>query len=273
MEDSQKIQLFILTVKELSGVDFSGYSSKSFLRRLEKLEQDFNLDLEEIVYKLKSGRINVNKIIEQIVVNTTELFRDTQMWVDLFNVLSKKQIKDSIDILHLGVSSGEELYSAKILLTEMGFKKINSIGVDLNKSILEVAEEAVYKNNIIADYMGNYNNLRESLSDKIKMSDITKYVKYKKSKDIIKILPQYKKNTAFFEDDIITSDITKYGKFDIVMCRNILIYFDIDIQNKILSKIYKVLKNRGLLILGAHEGIYSPLSSKFELINNIYIKE
>lgn len=273
MSNQEDIKAFIELIKKETGVDFSKYSEKSFKRRIEKLEQDLGLNISDILLKLKLKKLNAKDIVEDITVNTTELFRDTAMWVSVFKELKKlRQNQDSINVLHLGVSSGEELYSTKILLNELGFSKINSVGIDLNSKIIQSAEKAIYKNNIIADYIDNYNKVCNELIDEHKFKPHTEYFKFNKKTDEIIVKNNIKSNVAFFVDDIISSDLSKYGTFDMVMCRNILIYFNMEIQNMILYKIYKILRQSGILVLGAHESIYAPLSSKFIEKGDIFIK-
>ena len=273
MATPEDIKNFINLISDLTGVDFNAYSEKSFFRRIDKIETDYGLSINEITYKIKTGKMPVKSIIEDITVNTTELFRDTVMWGNLYKQLKQlRQHQDHIRVLHLGVSSGEELYSVKILLNELKFTKMQSVGVDLNSQMIKEAEKAVYKNNIIADYLENYNKVVNETDGNISKNNIQKYITYNKKNDEISINDELKKHTSFFVDDVINSDLSKYGNFDLIMCRNILIYFNLDVQNKILFKIYKILNPEGMLVLGAHESIYAPLSSKFGIKNNIYIK-
>jgi len=249
MIDNEEIKKIIKVFKEHSTFDFSDYSEKSFNRRIEKLLIDENCSIDKLVNKIANNKSYLNYIKNKITVNTTELFRDAEMWVSLYNPL-KKYIdgKQRLNIWHAGVSSGEELYSMKMYLDMIGYKGTSKIvGTDISDRIIEVAKKGVYKNNIIADYIENFNLVKNGISEIEQSSNISNYIKIDSKTNLLEIN-------------------------DVIMCRNVLIYFNLDLQNTIIDKFHDLLNNKGLLILGAHESIMPPLSNKFENNNNIYIK-
>jgi len=270
-EDIQKI---IDVFNNNSSFDFSEYSDKSFNRRIEKILIDEKYTIDTLVKKISKDSSYLNYIKNKITVNTTELFRDSEMWISLYKPLKKYlNNKNRINIWHAGVSSGEELYSMRIYLDGIGYNgNAHSVGTDISDKILEVAKKGIYKNNIIANYIDNYNLVKNSLSEFENFKNFSNYILNNSKTNLLEIKPEYKENIDFKILNLINTDYNFDKKFDVIMCRNVLIYFNLDLQNKIIDRFRKLLNNNGLLILGAHESIMPPLSSKFDNINNIYIK-
>lgn len=270
-EDIQKI---IDAFNENSSFDFSEYSDKSFNRRIEKILIDEKYSIDGLVKKISKDPSYLNYIKNKITVNTTELFRDSEMWISLYKPL-KKYIKNKniINIWHAGVSSGEELYSMRIYLDGIGYNgNTHSVGTDISDKILDAANKGIYKNNIIANYIDNYNLVKNGLSDYENFKDVSNYILSNNKTNLLEIRPEYKKNIDFQLLNLISDDYNFDHKFDIIMCRNVLIYFNLDLQNKIISRFHRLLNKNGLLVLGAHESIMPPLSNRFDNNNNIYIK-
>jgi len=274
MVKNEDIQKIIDVFNDNSNFDFSEYSDKSFSRRIEKILIDEKYSIEGLVKKISKDSSYLNYIKNKITVNTTELFRDSEMWISLYKPLKKYiQDKNRINIWHAGVSSGEELYSMRIYLEGIGYTgNASSIGTDISDKILESAKKGVYKNNIIANYIDNYNLVKDGLSESESFKDISNYIISNDKTNLLEVKPEYKTNIDFQLLNLISSDYNFDKKFDIIMCRNVLIYFNLDLQNKIIDQFRKLLNTNGLLVLGAHESIMPPLSNKFENNNNIYIR-
>jgi len=270
-EDVDKI---VKVFKENSTINFADYSEKSFIRRLEKILIDENCTIDDIVSKIETDNIYLNLIKNTITVNTTELFRDSEMWLNL-KIPFKNYIKhkSELQIWHAGVSTGEELYSMKMFLQMIGYSEnLTLIGTDLNDKVIELAKAGVYKNNIIADYIQNFDLVNNTFNylDAIKLTD---FANFNKATNKIEIKPSFKKDTDFFVLDLLNAEYNFQENFDIIMCRNVLIYFNLELQNKILNKFHNLLKPKGLLILGTHESIMPPIANKFKKTDGFYEKK
>ena len=113
----QEVVFFINAVKNASNYDFSEYSEKSLKRRLQKILIDNNMDLITLINKLKTNKDFLEKTVKDVTVNTTELFRDPQIWQTLrYRILPKFNDNKNINIWHAGCSTGQEVYSMMILL-------------------------------------------------------------------------------------------------------------------------------------------------------------
>ena len=116
----QDYHRFIYTLRTYSKYDFSLYSEKSMKRRLVKVLNDHQMNITDLVSRLKRDPGFVDKIVNEITVNTTELFRDPHVWHTLrFSVLPHLRNTSVINIWHAGCSTGQEVYSMLILLNEL----------------------------------------------------------------------------------------------------------------------------------------------------------
>ena len=143
----QDYQLFIFTLKQSSKYDFSLYSEKSLKRRLIKVLSDNNINITTLINKIKNSSEFVEKVIKEITVNTTELFRDPQVWQAVrYAILPRLKSNSVINIWHAGCSSGQEIYSMLILLNELGiFERSKIYATDLNDDVLRAAKLGEYK--------------------------------------------------------------------------------------------------------------------------------
>src|SRR5690554_6427198 len=133
----QDLQYFVTTLKNSSKYDFSEYSDKSLKRRLQKVLTDFNLDITGLISAIINKPEFTEKIVKEITVNTTELFRDPQVWHTLRSrILPRFKNNKNINIWHAGCSTGQEVYSMMILLNEMGMlDKAKIFASDLNSDV------------------------------------------------------------------------------------------------------------------------------------------
>ena len=137
-QDIQRVQD---TIKTVSSYDFSDYSYNSFCRRIEKILGDYNTTLDELLRNIQGNYNFMEKVVRDITVNTTELFRDTDAWLKIRNILTQKYAKkDSLHIWHAGCSSGQEVYSMMIMLCVTGaFEKSSIYATDINENVLRTA--------------------------------------------------------------------------------------------------------------------------------------
>ncbi len=134
MVTNEDVQRFITAIKMSSSYDFTDYSERSFKRRVEKLLVDNHMDINQLSLKISKDKFFLEKVVRDITVNTTELFRDSEMWIMLkYQILPKLKKNKSIFIWHAGCSSGQEIYSMLILLHELGmFEQAKVIATDIN---------------------------------------------------------------------------------------------------------------------------------------------
>ncbi|MDN5203348.1 protein-glutamate O-methyltransferase CheR [Fulvivirgaceae bacterium BMA10] len=257
--DLRKLTEFI---QNKYGYDFTNYAMSSFRRRIGRvLELNKFPSIDHLIKKISSDAEFFEEFVSEITVNVTEMFRDPSFWREVRdhiipNILLNHQ---SINIWHAGCSSGEEVFSMAILLREMGIEdKVKIIATDIDKSILSKAKR---------------------LSVPIKNMDLNEknYIRFQGSENLSKYYTEQNgravldtslvENVSFREHDLVKGIV--FNKFDLVLCRNVMIYFNQILQNDVLKKLHESLFRYGYLIIGSKESlIWCEIANKFIVVNN-----
>ncbi|PTQ96983.1 chemotaxis protein methyltransferase CheR [Mucilaginibacter yixingensis] len=254
-------------VKRVHGFDFSEYSKASLRRRLVRIMQFKKLHFYDLKHKLVNDPQFFQEFLEEITVNVTEMFRDPAFYRALnAQVLPYLSSYQHIKIWSAGCSSGEEVYSLAILLHEAGLHHKSFIyGTDINTEVLKEARMGIYSLRKIKSYAENYHfaGLPGSITDHFTMMY-----------DAATIHSELKQNTLFSVHNLISDTI--FNEFQMISCRNVFIYFESELQEKVLDLFYRSLCPLGFLCLGNKETIRSDFFRKrFKVINskeNIYQK-
>lgn len=275
---NQDLLLFINGIKSSSSYDFTEYSDKSLKRRLAKVLVDYKLDLNGLLSQLKLNPTFLEQVVKDITVNTTELFRDPNIWQILkYNILPKLKNQQSINIWHAGCSTGQEVYSLLMLLSELDmFEKTKVYGTDINSDVIQFAKKGTYKYRFNINYLDNFDKaLKENPYNYEELIDVPyeKYFTIDKSKDIIKMNQFLLDKPIFKKHDLVKDNNIFYVKFDLILCRNVIIYFNYELQNKVFDLFYNNLYPNGYLLLGMHESILGPFSSRFDKVGQFYQKK
>ncbi|MFO8021902.1 MAG: CheR family methyltransferase [Perlabentimonas sp.] len=274
----QDLQYFVSALKNSSKYDFSEYSDKSLKRRLQKVLTDFNLDVAGLISSMKTNPTFTESIVKEITVNTTELFRDPQVWHMLKSrILPRFKNNKNINIWHAGCSTGQEVYSMMILLNEMGlFEKAKVFASDLNTDVLEAAKKGEYKYRFNIGYLDNFDKvIKQNPLNYEEFNDVPyeKYFNIDKSKDTITMKRFLTEKPIFRKHDLVKDGNLFFAKFDLILCRNVIIYFNYSLQNKVFDLFHSNLYAKGILLLGMHETILGPWANKFEKMGQSYIKK
>jgi len=238
---------------------------------------DYRITTNELLYRLRGQPKFVEEVIKKITVNTTEMFRDPPVWFSLRGeILSKLAQKQVIRIWHAGCSTGQEVYSMIILLNEMGLlNKAELYATDLNTDAIDVAKKGVYKYRFNIGYLDNFDKvIRNDVNNPL----IVRNIPYEKYFDIDQAGDKLKMNQSMLDKPIYSKlDLVKDSNifnvtFDLILCRNVIIYFNYSLQNKIFQLFYNNLCDNGFLMLGIHESILGPFSTKFEKRGYYYLR-
>ncbi|HEY8928125.1 MAG TPA: protein-glutamate O-methyltransferase CheR [Mucilaginibacter sp.] len=262
----QVIELIDL-VKKVHGFDFSDYSKASLKRRLTRVMMIKKLEYYDLKHVLVNDAAFFQDFLEEITVNVTEMFRDPSFYKALnTQVIPYLSTYQHIKMWSAGCSSGEEVYSLAIMMNEANLKDKSFIyGTDVNTRVLKEARLGIYSYRNIKTYAENYvlAGLKGSLTDHF----TTLY-------DAATIHSELKANTLFSVHNLISD--TVFNEFQFISCRNVFIYFETPLQERILELFYQSLCPHGFLCLGSKETIRSEkFKKKFRAINqkeNIYQK-
>jgi Methylase of chemotaxis methyl-accepting proteins len=275
---SLDLQQFITAIRNYSSYDFSEYSDKSLKRRLAKVLVDYKVDTAGLITQMRNNNQLVEQVVKDITVNTTELFRDSHVWQHIKHILLPKlKAQPNINIWHAGCSTGQEVYSMLIVLNELNLlDKVKIYASDINNDVLQIAKKGHYKYRFNIAYLDNFDKaLKENPLNYEEYYDIpySKYFEIDKEKDVIKMLPFLCERPVFRKHDLVRDPNPFYVKFDLIVCRNVIIYFNYDLQNKVFDLFYNNLYPNGYLWLGMHESMMGPFASKFEKSGHFYQKK
>jgi chemotaxis protein methyltransferase CheR len=269
----------IYEFKKTYDFDFGNYAEQSFKRRIEHILITYNLQsIDDLLKNIKDDRAYFQKCINDITVNTTELFRDVDVWLQIRrNILSTFKDKTNINIWHAGCSSGEEVYSMLILLNEYNLlDKAKVFATDINTDILNKARIGVFNNRLHYSYFDNFDKVVNvnplNFDQKLEIPH-TKYFDVDPVTKTFRVKKFLRDKVTFKYHNLTEGSI--FYKFDLIFCRNVIIYFNTELQNKVISVFHESLFNDGMLLIGAHENIvYLPIGSKFEpkIMKGLYFK-
>lgn len=267
----EELDKIIKSVKINHGFDFSGYAMTSFSRRIVRfLEKNNFKDADELTAKLSGNKEFFEFFINEVTVNTTDLFRDPGFWFQFRKRLVKKfQKLDRIRIWHAACSSGEEMISMAILLKEEGLlHKTTFLGSDINNDIINTAKSHRYHSWRLKQYEKNY----EEFEGKAKLSDY-----YKMDGNYLQFDKNLLANAEFRNFNLVKD--SQYKKFDLILCRNVLIYFTKDQQAKVIDLLSDSIDGKGYLVLGAQESIswhkntdaFFSISNDFKIFKKMHL--
>ncbi len=239
------------------GYDFRNYTRSHIVRRLNReLILSNYKNLSELAEGVLSDNKNFYEMLTNLFVHTTSMFRDTDFCLSFrHNVVPVLRTYPSIRIWNAGCATGEEVYTIAIILKEEGlYDKTRIYATDISENILRKAKEGIFP----IDYMKEYTKQYQMSGGQKAFSDY-----YKADNDFAIMESSLKNNIVFSSHNLATDEV--FAEMNAILCRNVLIYFDRDLQNRALKLFRDSLCIRGFLCLGLKEDIrVSPLSTDFD---------
>ncbi len=264
-----EIQLLLQAIYLKYGYDFRNYAKASIKRRiLHRLTTERLTSISEMQHKVLYDESFFGKLLLDFSINVTEMFRDPPFYAAIRqHVVPKLRALPHLKIWHAGCSTGEEVYSMAILLKEEGlYDRTQIYATDMNEVVLKQAKEGIFAINYLKQYTANYQKAggRESFSDY-----------YSAHYDHVVMDKSLKKRILFSDHNLATDGV--FGEMNLIMCRNVLIYFDRDLQNRVFNLFKESLCENGFLCLGSKESVrLSTHSECFEDVikeEKIYMKK
>lgn len=275
--EDKDIRLFQSTISKYSGYDFSEYSVSSLKRRLSKLLKDYDSDFSRLIMTIESDAVALEEVVKRITVNTTELFRDPKIWQGIMlQMLSRFSKQASINIWHPGCSTGQEVYSMMIVLDQLGLlNRSNIFASDLNTDVLEKARSGAYRLRYNKVYIDNFNDVfSQEISRRLKkdFNPFSAYFSIDESGDLIKMHDFLCEKPVYKKMDLVMDDNPFHMNFDMIICRNVIIYFNYELQNRVVASFHRNMRDNGCLVLGVHESIIGPGVNLFTRQDHFYVK-
>ena len=264
-----EIKLLLEAIYLKYGHDFRNYSKAHLKRRvLHRLMVSGLNSISEMQYKVLHEPEFMKEIMTDFSINVTEMFRDPEFYLTMRNeLIPVLKTFPFIKVWHAGCSTGEEVYSMAILLEEEGLLDRSLIyATDYNENVLKIAKQGEYDKDIIIDYQKNY----DKSGGKAKLSD---YITAFGTK--VKFDPRFRKRIVFSEHNLVTDNV--FAEVNMIICRNVLIYFNRNLQNRVIRLFSDSLMQGGILGIGNKESLdFSEYRDSFEYINKvqkIYLKK
>jgi chemotaxis protein methyltransferase CheR len=252
----QEILLLLEAVYQKYGYDFRQYSQAHIRRRIKNRMAMSGLeDIFQMQSKILNDEIFAANFLQDLSITVTEMFRDPGFYRSLReNVIPILKTYPFIKIWHAGCSTGEEAYSMAIIMQEEGlYDRTTIYATDFNQQVLNKAKEGIFSNAMIKEYTTNY-----QLSGGIE--SFSSY--YTSNYDNVIMNQSLKKNIVWANHNLVTDSV--FAEVHMVLCRNVLIYFDKNLQNMVQKIFYNSLINGGVLCLGSKESIqFTDLHDKY----------
>ena len=249
--------------------DFSNYARSSLKRRINGLLIKEKLDMPyQLIPRILYDEQVFNRFLSELSVTVTEMYRDPEFFENLIeSVFPILDTYPYFKIWHAGCATGEEAYSLAILLKEAGLlSRAKIYATDYNNKSIDIAKQGVYS----AD------NIKESNKNYIKSGGKDSFTDYYTEQfDAIVFNEDLRNSITFAYHNLVKDGV--FGEMNLIICRNVFIYFDKELQNYVLNLFNESTISKGFLCLGNKESIrFSMVKDKFFTLsesNSIYRKK
>jgi len=256
-----EIQLLLEGIYRIYGYDFRNYSLASLKRRLKKRMDDERVEtISGLQEKIFHNPESMQNLFYDLSINVTEFFRNP-----LFYKVFRKKILPVIKtypfarIWQAGCSTGEEVYSMAILLEEEGiYDRCKIYATDMNERVIKKAKQGIFKLKSMKKFTQNY--IAAGGKD-----EFSKY--YTAHYDNAMFNSSLKKNVVFAQHNLVTD--SSFNEFNVILCMNVMIYFNKTLQENVIDLLDKSLCNFGILCIGEKESLnFTSFNYKYKQLDD-----
>jgi len=253
-----KYELFKKQVNELIDIDLNYYKEKQMKRRITSLftRNNFN-DFDDYFQGLKTDKKLLNEFINYLTINVSEFYRNPLQWTTLEQDILPNMIKNSNRVPKIwssACSTGEEPYSIVMLLSRFfDLKDIKILATDIDEEAINKAKLGIYSEKSLE-------NLPKDFKKKY-------FVPVERS---YKIIDDIKKCVEFKNIDLLKDSFST--NYDLIICRNVMIYFTEDAKQLLYKKFHDSLAKDGILFVGSTEQIILPEKYNFKPVKTFFYK-
>lgn len=261
MDFESQLDRFLVRFLEEFGYDFTGYSHNSIQRRIVRIMTLFKVsDLDDLLSKMLKQPSLVGSFVQQVTVPLTTMFRDPAFFLALRQkVIPYLSTYPLIRVWVAGCSTGEEAYSLAILLNEAGLMERSLIyATDLNPVSVERASQGMFSFENLGEFTENYVSSGGT-------RDLSAF--YTSNLEGFRFKDELRSRMVFSTHNLVSD--SSFNCFQLILCRNVLIYFQRSLQDSVLELFHMSLEFSGFLALGTKETLmFSSLSDRFQHIGN-----
>jgi chemotaxis protein methyltransferase CheR len=255
-----EINLLLDGVFRHYGYDFRQYAFASIRRRtMGRARAEGAKTVLELLERVLDDQACMGRLLRALTIHVTSMFRDPQFYIAFREkVVPFLKTYPFVRIWDAGCSSGAEVYSLAILLAEEGiYDRCRIYATDLSEDILRDAKQGMFPLNSMKEYTENY----QKAGGKASFSDY-----YSARYDHALFRPSLRKNIIFAQHDLVAGG--SFNEFNVILCRNVMIYFNNSLQDRVHRLFYQSLARLGVLGLGQRESLrFSPHEASYEMVD------
>lgn len=256
-----EIRLLLEGVYQRYGFDFREYAEASLTRRVRQcIREEQVTTISGLQEKVLHDPACMERFLTTMSIDVTAMFRDPAFYVALRKkVVPLLRAEPLLRIWHAGCATGEEVYSMAILLREEGlYDKTRLYATDMNGAMLEKAKEGIFPLRAMKDYTANY--LQAGGSRSFADYYVAKY-------DNAIFGPELRANVVWAQHNLVTD--ASFNEFHLILCRNVMIYFNKSLQARVHNLLYDSLAVAGILGLGSKESIrFTSHEADYEVVDD-----
>ena len=256
-----ELQLLLEGIFRHYGFDFRNYAMSSLRRRVRNFMRDEDIGTISLLQdRLLHDRAWMDRFLYALSVNVSAMFRDPPFYRTFRKeVIPLLRTYPFIRIWLAGVSMGEEVYSLAILLQEEGlYDRCRIYATDINDAVLKKAKEGIYQLELMQTYTNNYIRAGGTRS----FSDY-----YTAAYDRVILKSSLRDNVVFAQHNLASD--ASFNEFHVILCRNVMIYFNSQLQSQVHHLLHDSLVMFGILGLGSKETMkFSPYEHAYQEIDN-----
>ncbi|PMC39422.1 chemotaxis protein CheR [Bacillus sp. UMB0899] len=238
----QDYELFIKNIKRKSGIDLSLYKEAQMKRRLVSLYEKRGFTSFTGFFEGISKKSELYyEFLDRMTINVSEFYRNYKRWQVLEEKILPSLIEKNgnIKVWSAACSTGEEPYTLAMILSKfMPISKVKVLATDIDENVLARAKLGIYPERSL-------NEVPEDIKKKYFKKDGTNYV----------VSEEIKKTVQFKKHNLLSDSFE--SNFDLIVCRNVLIYFTEEAKEKLYSKFSQALKKEGVFFVGSTEQIFN----------------
>jgi chemotaxis protein methyltransferase CheR len=258
MEDLDFVN-FVARIKQVTDIDLSQYKEAQMKRRLTTLRQrhGFETFMSYMNAIEKDGKL-LNEFLDRMTINVSEFWRNPNRWEAVEKRFLPDMLKSggSVNVWSAACSTGEEPYTIAMIAAELGaLEKTSILATDLDNIVLQKASQGIYHERSVRDVPAVY---------------MQKYLT-KKEPDSYVVADRLKRAITFKQQNLLHDPFDR--GFDLIVCRNVMIYFTEEAKQELYHKFAKALRPGGILFVGSTEQIFSPSQYGFESVETFFYRK
>lgn len=255
---SSDYQGFIVNIKKKTGIDLSLYKEAQMKRRLQSLyEKKGFKSFSDFLEGMRKDNQLLNEFLDRMTINVSEFYRNSKRWEVLEKKILPKLLANNrrLKIWSAACSTGEEPYTIAMIMSNfLPLSQIQIQATDIDENVIARAKLGTYPERSL-------NEVPEEMKRKYFVKDGTHY----------KVSEEIKKTVTFRKQNLLSDHFG--GPFDLIVCRNVLIYFTEEAKDVLYHKFSSALKTDGIFFVGSTEQIFNPGKYDFETEDTFFYRK